>query len=347
MPILPAPRRILVKEVNWLGDLVMSLPALWAVRCAYPQARLSVLVHSPLASFFDGVAWVDEVLPYIAPRGGSRALRDLWEIVYTLRVRRFDLGVAFPRSFSAALWMYLGGVRQRAGVRAQGRSWLLTRAVPVATNDPTRHQRHAWLELVQRTVAAPTPTSPPPLSPHPAHVRRMRAVLEERLGSSESVVGLAPGAAYGPAKQWPEAHWRELANHLTAKGKRIVFLGTSAERGLCERLLQALPQGQATVLAGETSVGELQALLSLLCAYAGNDSGASHLAAALGVPTVTIFGSTNPTRTAPQGARTQVLYEPPPCSPCLARTCRFGHYECLTAIQPQHVIGAFATLAVL
>jgi heptosyltransferase-2 len=342
------PRRILVKEVNWLGDLVMSLSALWAVRRAFPDARLSVLVLAPLASFFDGVDWVDEVLPYLRPRALGRSLRETWRIVRMLRVRDFDLGIAFPRSFSSALWMYGAGIPERVGVRGQWRTPLLTRAVRCDTKDPNRHQRLAWLDLVKYGLSIPDPDpEAPPFAPHPAHLRRMQARLAATFGDRTPFVALAPGAAFGPAKQWPRAHWLELIRALDERGRGIVLLGTASERSLCEDLLADARPRRATVLAGETSVGELSAVLRIAAGYVGNDSGASHLAAALGTPTVALFGSTNPVRTAPLGPRCSVLYDPPPCSPCLARTCRFGHTECLQRLRPDAVLTALSKIGAL
>lgn len=341
------PRRILVKEVNWLGDLVMSLPALWAVRQAFPDARLSVLVQSSLASFFDGLDWVDEALPYATPSGLWSHSAETLRVVRALRARDFDLGIAFPRSFSSALWLFLARIPCRAGVVADGRRWLLTHTARVDTHDPTRHQSLAWLEMLDRSLAIPAAHSAPVFGAHPAHVRRMRAAITDTLGSVQRLIVLGPGAAYGPAKQWPTEHWVQLVAQLAQRDLGVVFAGGPREAELCRHIAAQAGAPRSAVFAGRTSIGELCALLSLADAFVGNDSGASHLAAALGIATVAIFGSTNPRRTAPQGPHVAVLYDPPPCSPCLARTCRYGHYDCLQRVRPEQVIAELANLGAL
>jgi len=126
----PPPERILVKEVNWLGDIVMSLPALRAIRRAWPSAHLAVLIKKELASFFDGARWIDEVIPYSVARGLS-GFFDRRRIVGEIRSRRFDLGVLFPNSFESALWITMAGIRRRAGFVADARGAMLTlKAVP-------------------------------------------------------------------------------------------------------------------------------------------------------------------------------------------------------------------------
>jgi heptosyltransferase-2 len=173
--------------------------------------------------------------------------------------------------------------------------------------------------------------------------------MEDWLGAPRrrrgALVALAPGAAYGPAKEWPAAHWTALVDLLAARDVECVLVGAPSERPRCLEVAAACRAG-ALVAAGETSVGELVALLALADGFAGNDSGAMHVAGALGRPTVGIFGSTSPERTSPLGARTRVFYEHIECSPCLARTCRFGHYECLRRIAPEAVAEGLGALGV-
>jgi heptosyltransferase-2 len=213
--------------------------------------------------------------------------------------------------------------------------------------DPTpdvarAHEVHWYLHLVHSALGvdgAPEAVAP---DVHPPHRARMEAWLGERRRRRGRLVALAPGAAYGPAKEWPAAHWAELVDLLAERHDvECVLVGAPAERARCEEVAGRSRAG-ALVAAGATSVGELIALLSLAAGFAGNDSGAMHIAGALGRPTVGIFGSTSPERTSPLGARTHVLYERMECSPCLARTCRFGHYDCLGRIPAATVLDALA-----
>ncbi len=345
------PRRVVVKEVNWLGDLVMSLPALRILRSTFKAANLSVVVRQDLAGFFDGLNWIDEVITY-SVRPGIWSLIDQQRIIAALRVRRFDLAVIFPNSFRSALWMKLAGVRYRAGYATDGRGLLLThRAIPRPTSREI-HQRFYWIQLLHDALGIPAPRTDPSgekLEVSPSSIRRMRQFLEERRRATGPLIALAPTAAYGPAKEWPAHYYAELIDLLASSvGAECVLLGTAADRSRCEQVA-VMSRSEAIVAAGETGVAELKALLYLCDGFAGNDSGAMHLAAAIGIPSIGIFGSTNPRRTGPFGERTSVIHHPISCSPCLRRTCRFNHYQCLRGVEPSEVaralieIGGFAT----
>jgi len=345
-PRLPVAARVLVREVNWLGDLVMTLPALRAVRRAMPHARLSVLVRRELAGFFDGARWLDEVIPY-GVRRGLGGLADRGRLVAALRARRFELAIILPRSFESALWPALARVPRRIGFRDDARGPLLTEAPVRSAAMLQAHQVQDYLTLLRQTLGIEGDAADCAIDVEPRHRASVDGWLAARRRRRGPLVALAVAAAYGPAKEWPAAHWVALADRLFERhGAECVLVGAPAERARCEQIAAATRQG-ALVAAGETSIGELLALLARCAAFAGNDSGAMHVAGALGVPTVGIFGSTNPQRTAPLGPRTHIIYHRLECSPCLARTCRFGHYDCLRRVEVHEVdealiaVGAF------
>ncbi len=350
LPACSQARRVLVKEPNWLGDLVISLPALRGVRRAYPEAHLAVLVKQELAGFFEGVEGIDEVIPYrISP--GIRGMADRWRVIAAVHSRAFDLAVLFPRSFEAALWMAAARVPRRAGEAAQGRSWLLTDAGEMPAAAQAQHQASDYLDLFRATLGIEGSIEDVHITGAPARTATARAWLMERRRGHGPLIAIAPAAAYGPAKEWPPDRYAELIDALgEIAGAECVLVGTPAERVRCMEIGAASRTG-VLVAAGETDVGDLVALLSLCGAFAGNDSGAMHVAGALGIPTVGIFGSTSPQRTGPLGPRTRVLYQQIACSPCRERTCRFDHYECLRRIGVANVVtaltelGAFASRA--
>jgi heptosyltransferase-2 len=294
----PAPRRILVKEVNWLGDLVMSLPALRAIRRTWPAAHLAVLIKQELAG-----------------------------------------------SFESALWLTLAGISRRAGFVADARGAMLNLKASRTPAAISGHQVNHWLEMVRATSVADGSIDDFALEVHQPHRERMRewlAARRTRVGAP--LYAIAPAAAYGPAKEWPARNYAALIDLLGARfGAEVVLVGAPSERAKCEQVAAACKAG-AIVAAGSTSIGELIALLSLCDGFIGNDSGCAHLAGALGIATVAIFGSTNPDRTGPLGAKTRVIYRKLECSPCLARTCRYGHYNCLTQIEPAELADAIHTL---
>jgi lipopolysaccharide heptosyltransferase II len=339
------PARILVHEVNWLGDLVMTLPALHAIRRTFPTAHLSVLIDSRLAAFFDGTAWIDEVIPLQRPPR-ARALAQLPRLAAQLRARRFDLAVVFPNSFESALRVALARIPIRAGFSRDGRGWLLTRRATPTRELMSRHQVHYWLAMLKATLDIEG--EPGGIAPDvdAKHLARMREWLAARRVPERRLIAIAPAAAYGPAKEWPPGHYAALISALAGRNVQCVMVGSPGERARCEAIAAAC--GCATLIAaGQTHAGELMALLSLCDGFVGNDSGAAHVASVLGIPTVAIFGSTQPLRTGPLGPKTEVLYRGLACSPCLARTCRFGHYNCLREIAPPGVIGALEKLDAL
>ena len=340
----PPPARILVKEVNWLGDVVMSLPALRAIRRAWPRAHLAVLVKKELASFFDGARWLDEVIPYSVGRGLS-GFFDRRRIVGEIRSRRFDLGVLFPNSFESALWIAMAGIRRRAGFIADARGAMLTMKASPPPEALTGHQVNYWLAMVRATGVADGRADDFAIDVHGPSRERMREWLAaNRKRPSRPVFAIAPAAAYGPAKEWPADSYGALIDLLTRRDdSEVVLVGAPSERAKCEEVAAA-SKAAAMIAAGHTNIGELIALLSLCDGFIGNDSGCMHLAGALGIPTVAIFGSTNPNRTGPLGPKTRVIYRKLDCSPCHARTCRFGHYNCLTQIEPAELADAILAM---
>lgn len=343
----PETKRVLVKEVNWLGDLVLSLPALRALRAAFAGAKLSVLIRQELAGFFDGIHWIDEVIPYTM-RAGIRGWADQRQIIVALRARRFDLAVIFPNSFRSALWTMLAGVPHRAGYATDGRRFLLTNHTVPKASAKKGHQRFYWLGMVSDTLGI-SPIIPDGVFyqlevSQQSVVRVKQWLASHRRNRNAPLIAISSAAAYGPAKEWPPPYYAKLIDLLDeVAGAECILLGTPSERFKCQEVA-AMSRAGALVAAGNTDVGELKALLSLCNGFAGNDSGAMHLAAALGIPAVGIFGSTNPARTGPVGPKATVIYHSVPCSPCLKRTCRFGHYQCLHSIAPAEIAAALTNL---
>src|SRR5271154_6792455 len=192
----PPPVRILVKEVNWLGDVVMSLPALRAIRRAWPRAHLGVLIKKELSSFFDGARWIDEVIPYSVGRGLS-GFFDRRRIVGDIRSRRFDLGVLFPNSFESALWITMAGIRRRAGFVADARGAMLTLKASPPPDAMTGHQVKYWLAMVRGTGVAAGNADDFAIDVHAPHRERMREWLAARQKSSHTRgFFIAPTPAY-------------------------------------------------------------------------------------------------------------------------------------------------------
>ena len=343
---LDSSARVLVRETNWLGDIMISLPALRAVRRRFARGRLAVQVRANLAQIVRGLSWVDEVIPFRVRRGVA-GIGDRRAAVREIRRRRFDLAILFPNSLDSALWPFLARIPRRLGYACDGRRVLLTDPVPVTRAILAQHQVHYYLNLL-RPLGIEETAEDPALEVAAEAEAEAEALLAE-LPSGGPIVVFAPGAAYGPAREWPASHYAELARQLVEKhDARIVLDGAPNERAKCLKLaarISDLSNGALLVTAGRTSVAGLAALLKRCAAFVGNDSGATHVAGVVGIPTVGIFGSTSPDRTGPLGPRTAIIRKPISCSPCGQRTCRFGHYRCLTEVFPADVLARLEALA--
>lgn len=339
------PKRILVKEVNWLGDIVMSLPALRAIRKSFPDAHLTVLIKKELASFFDGSRWIDEVIPYGLRKGFLRGLADRSKIVRDLRARHFDLAILFPNSFDSALWPLMARIPARAGYARDARGLLLSHRTRATAEILEVHQVHYYLHMLGETLGLKGSSDEFTPDVDPAARERMEQFLSKRRKRPKApLIAMAVAAAYGPAKEWPAERFARTVDLLAEKhGAECVLVGAPSERRKSEEVASRSRAG-AVLAAGDTTVGEAIAMLSLCSGFAGNDSGSMHVAGALGKPTVGIYGSTRADRTGPLGTQTRILYKKIECSPCLKRTCRFGHYQCLTMIEPEEVVAALKEL---
>lgn len=325
---------LLVRLPNWLGDTVMAVPVLASLRSAWPEAR--VLAAGPWASLLAGQGLADVLLTY--PRAWSGRLRAADAVPSP----RADLAIILPNSFEAALTAWYWGARRRVGFAGGGRSWMLTDAV--ARDGVLRHQVDEYLMLVERAgveVVTREPTLTPPAHEAPERVEVRRLLDEIGPGSSRGQrVGIHLGAAYGPAKLWPAARVAELGARLAERGHSPILLGAPSDTGLAATIVAQAPVAS---LVGRDRPALLPALLTELDVIVSGDTGVAHLAAALGVRVVTLFGPTDPRLSAPRG-RTTVLTHPVPCAPCFYRACPIEH-PCLDGISPERVYAELATAA--
>jgi heptosyltransferase-2 len=313
--------RIVVLAPNWLGDCVMALPAIADVRARYPGATLAVAAREHLAPLFTMVEGVDEVvsLEYGSTGHLFRSWASAWNGAARLRDGHFDTAILLPNSFRAAWMTRRAGIAERWGYATDARAIMLTRALP---REPGGHQVDYYQRLV-RGLGIPTAEPSIALQVPEAVRERGRALLDENgWRADEPLVGMAPGAAYGTAKQWPPERFGALAAELAREGFRTVLVGSRGDRATCLEVESAAREalGAADVaaqdeshgtaaateatracinLAGSTDLQQLAGVLGECCSFVTNDSGAMHVAAAVGVPVTAIFGSTNEKETAP------------------------------------------------
>ncbi|MCP3677614.1 MAG: lipopolysaccharide heptosyltransferase II [Deltaproteobacteria bacterium] len=330
---------LLVRAPNWIGDAVMCLPALDAVHRGQPDRAITILAKPWVAPLFYCNPAVTAVIEYDA-RGEHRGALGRWHLTGEIRRRRFDRALLFQNAFEAALIAFLARIPERCGYTTDGRGLLLTEGVRPPGKEILYHHVDYYLDLVERTGLGGRGERSPRLYLEEAEIERGRKFLRDRgVDVAAPLIGIAPGAAYGPAKQWPAERFAHVVAFLSRERPLYPLLfGSRGDQEACRCVGDGI--GTASLdLSGKTSLREAMALMSLCTVIITNDSGLMHVAAALGVPTVAIFGSTDPDRTGPLGKRCTVLYQKVDCSPCFKRECPTD-FRCMERIAVEAVAEA-------
>jgi heptosyltransferase-2 len=317
----------------------MCLPALRAIRERFPKAHLSILARPWVSDLYEREPFCDEMIPYRT--SGNRNFASRWTLARELRARRFDCAILLQNAFDAALIAWLARIPVRVGYSRDGRGPLLTHAiaVPKRTEIP-RHESYYYLELLRRAGwIEDLPSAELIRLEGASSARDAGRLLLAEAGLSEPVIGLSPGAAYGTAKRWLPERFAEAAVRLAKEiGGTVALFGSPDERELCDSIAAMLQAAgyQNRNFAGETSLRQYIELAAACRVYLTNDSGAMHIASALGVPTVAIFGATDHAGTGPTGPLARVVREPVDCAPCLLRDCPIDH-RCMTRVSAERV----------
>ncbi len=318
-PMSLRPFRILIRSSNWLGDAVMSSPAVRAIKAGREDAQVTVLSPKKLADFWTSLPEVDHVIPIEEDA-------SVFSVAWKIR-GRFDVAVLFPNSARSALEVWLGGIRRRVGYAGHKREWMLNQVVKEGKKHlRPQHQAAHYMRIADR-LGAPKlplayPTAPPPTGP-------LR-------------VGICPGAEYGAAKRWFPIRFRDTMKRIAATVDcEFVIFGVEKDRPVAEDVTAGFQAGTSRVtdLTGRTTLAELIAELRTLRVLVTNDTGTMHLAAALGVPVVAIFGSTEPALTGPLGDQHTVIRHQVECSPCFQRDCPLD-FRCMEAVTADEVAAA-------
>lgn len=342
--------RILVRATNWVGDAVMSLAALHALREAQPRAHIAILARPWVADLYGREPFCNEVIPFGVP-SEKRALGPRWRVVQEVRRRKFDAALLLQNAFEAAAIVWAARIPVRIGYNRDGRGFLLTKAVAVPQGgEIPRHQRFYYLELMKRAqlIDGYSETAQALLTGagEAAEAGRRQFI---QAGVTMPVLGVSPGAAYGNAKRWLPERFAESAVRLARKyGCSVAFFGSTAEAELCESIRgQTEAEGVPSVnFAGQTTLKQFINMAAACRLYLTNDSGPMHIASACGVPTVAVFGSTDWAETGPAGNRFVIVRQPVECSPCLLRECPIDH-RCMTRVTVEQVVDAAERLTVL
>jgi len=333
---------VLVYAPSWIGDTVMSLGALRALRKAFPAARLAALTRPWVEELYLGCEAVDDTVLY-DPRGADRGAAGFIRAARRLRHERFDVAVIFPNAFRAAALVHAAGIPERWGYGTESRGLCLTRKVPPPPRPFGRHQAHFYLDILSGLGIE---VSEPDLRLEATEAMRAegRALLEREGFSGAPLVGVHPGATNSRAKIWPVSRYAEVSRRLAEeRDAQVVVLGGVTEGPLATALQSELAPERVLMLQGKTSLGDLMGVLVHLSVFLTNDSGPMHLAAALDVPTVAVFGPTDVRETGPTSQKARVVREPVDCSPCLYRDCPIDH-RCMVRVTPERVYDEVVSL---
>lgn len=334
--------KILIRATNWLGDAIMALPALRAVRGRFSGAEIAILAKPYVADIYRDQQICNRLIFYDAP-GPHAGFLGRERLAAELRAQKFDVALLFQNAFDAAWLAWRARIPERIGYARDGRSLLLTK--PIALPRPGEvpaHEKFYYLELLRRAgwIDALPDESFIALSVPEQNRARAAEFLARAGARSDSLrIAIGAGASYGSAKCWPPARFAELANRLQSQTDAdVILFGTAAEAAVASAIAAEMRRPPID-LTEKTAIADLPALLSQCHLFIGNDSGAMHVAAAVGLPVVAVFGPTDPHGTAPVTPRCRIVQQKPYCSPCFLRHCPTDH-RCMRNITADMVEAA-------
>ncbi|TET93351.1 MAG: lipopolysaccharide heptosyltransferase II [Desulfobacteraceae bacterium] len=336
-------KKILVRSSNWVGDTVMMIPSLSALKRSLPSAQITVLANPWVIPLLENHRAVDRIM--IIDKGNSffSSFKELARITSRLRSERFDLAVLFQNAFEAAFLAYMGRVRYRVGYDTDGRGFLLTHKVIRDQHILLVHQVEYFLGLIEAMNW---------------HVEEREPILYVNDEDNEStslmlssmgieddlfIFGINPGAVYGSAKRWPEERFAAIGDWAAKKwNAKVLIFGSLSEREIAAKVSNLMHTNPAN-LCGQTTLGQAMALIKICNFFLTNDSGLMHVAAAFNIPMVAIFGPTDHIVTSPVSKKARIVRHSVDCSPCLKEVCPSDH-RCMLSIEPEEVWGQMEVL---
>ncbi len=327
------PYRCLVVGPSWVGDMLMAQSLFKTLAARHPGLQLDVLAPAWSHGILARMQEVRRAL--VAPFShGSFGLKDRWRLGRELAAEHYDQAIILPNSWKSALVPFFSGIPLRTGYLGEFRHVLL--------NDKRWLDKQAMPRLVERYAALGTsPGEAPRAAPQPRltlnKIAQQATLVRLRLTLDKPILALCPGAEFGPAKRWPETHYAAVARAKLAQGWQVWLFGSAKDRPVTEAI-DLLAGNTCVNLAGQTSLEETVDLLACAAAVVSNDSGLMHIAAAVEVPLVAVYGSTDPGYTPPYSDKAQVLRLGLECSPCFKRECPLGHLDCLNKLGPEKVL---------
>ncbi len=339
--------KIIIRATNWVGDAVLNLPAISQLRKIFPKAEISVVTRPWVADIFKHNPDINEVIVI----DDKKNPLDYFKLIFRLRKKKFDLAILLPNSFSAAFFAYIIGAKKRIGYNTDKRGFFLTNKIEQTPEILRTHQVEYYMNIIKqlRTVD---------------ETREFKIVINEEesdsmkkklhqaeIDSNTFLIGINPGAFYGSAKRWFPDRFAKVIDYIHKKyNAKFILTGSKKDKPINAEILQTEEvttlhnKGIVLDWAGKTTLRELIALISNLKAFITNDSGAMHIAAALNIPLIAIFGSTDWITTPPYSKNHIIVRKDTPCAPCLLRDCPKEH-ECMKKIYVEDVVNAFEKIS--
>lgn len=336
-------QRIVVRGTNWVGDAVMTVPALRELRRLFPHAHITLASRNWAHGLFAEADFIDDIQVH-----KDTGLRSVVQQVRAWQKRQFDLAVLFPNSLEVALVAAISRVPIRTGYATEGRQRLLTHPLQLPEWRSSRHEIFYYLNIVQQLAGSNNKEATPDGSLVVSEARQdeARAFLKSHgVDGGRKIIALCPGSINSRAKRWPVERYAELADRLIDElDASVLLIGSPAEIDVSLEVVNAM-RHKPTMLTGKTNLSQLVNVLSLVDLLVTNDTGPAHIASALNRPTLVIFGPTNPLTTSPYSESGHIMRMPPDCAPCMLRDCPIDH-RCMTAITPDAVFQRSATMLV-
>jgi heptosyltransferase-2 len=334
--------KILIRATNWVGDAVMALPALGAVREKFSDATIGVVGRPYVLDIYRDQGIADELIDYDSAKV-HRGISGREKLAAQLRDRKYDVALLLQNAFDAAWLAWRAKIPERIGYARDGRSFLLTKALPVPkTGEIPAHEKFYYLELLRRAGWIERLPGIEWIQLRVSQEKRANAeAVLTAAGARQGVtrIAIGAGASYGSAKCWPPERFAAALNRLTAeRDADLILFGTRGEAAVSAAIVAGLKR-RPVDLTGKTTIADLPALLSRCNLFIGNDSGAMHVAGAVGLPIVAVFGPTDPLGTVPVTPKCTVVQQRPYCSPCFLRRCPTDH-RCMKAVTPEMVESA-------
>lgn len=356
--MIKQPKKILIRGVNWIGDAVLTIPSVRSIKKSFPSAHIAILVNPLIAQIFKENPDVDEIIIY---GDNHKGVKGRFILANMLRSKKFDTAILLQNAFDAAFIAWLARIPERIGYSRDFRRPLLTKAIPVRKDIVSQHQVYYYLDLLN-SIGIKTAETQPYLFLTSEERQLAKNMISLKDDKTVPLIGINPGATYGSAKRWPAERFAEviarIVDHLNG---RVIIFGSPSETDIADEIVSLVRKGKPAEfpaqgvefkgltteskpgvldMSGKTDIRELASLISLCDAFITNDSGPMHIASALLVPTVAVFGSTNSRTTGPFGEGHKTVSKNLPCAPCMKRECPEKHLRCMTEISSDGVFEA-------